>query len=173
MLTDFKSMPAPARIARGGLALPIVTMPDGTEPPYILCSRHPDGEIAIASIPRNPGENGKLKLVFPLADVTVAAGKLDRPIGIFGEYASLTLVSTTDLAGEHILAQDLAGTTPVDITAEVKIAGGRLTIPGSVIHRIGVMAGKPGDVSDPGLVLVVDRLCQFISHPPMKPASGG
>lgn len=168
-LTDFKSKAAPARIARGGIALPTVTMSEDKEPPYVLCSRHPDGEIAIASIPRNPGENGKLKLFFPLADVTVAAGKLDRPVGIFGEYASLTLTSTINFAGKRILAQDLAGTTPVDITAEVKTAGGRLTIPGSVIHRVGLMAGKPGDISDPGLVLVVKGLNRFVPKKPMKP----
>jgi hypothetical protein len=173
MLTDFKSKPAPARVARGGIALPTVTMPDGKEPPYVLCSRHPDGEIAIASIPRNPGEDGKLTLAFPLADVTVAAGALDRPVGIFGEYASLTLNSTADLAGKRVLAQDLAGKTPVDITAEVKIAGGTLTIPGPVIHRVGLMAAKPGDVSDPGLVLVVDGLSVFVPKKPMKPGMYG
>lgn len=169
MLTDFKSKPAPARIARGGLTLPTVTMPDGKEPPYVLCSRHPDGEIAIASIPRNPGENGELKLVFPPADVTVAAGKLDRPVGIFGEYASLTFVTSSNLAGKRILAQDLAGKTPVEITSEVKIAEGKLTIPGCVIHRVGLMAAKPGDVSDPGLVLVVEGLTRFVPKKPMRP----
>jgi len=169
MLTDFKSKPAPARIARGGLALAAVTMPEGKEPSYVLCSRHPEGEIAIASIPRNLGENGRLKLVFPLADVTVAVGKLDRPVGIFGEYASLTLATSSALAGKRILAQDLAGTTPVDITKEVKISDGRLTIPGSVIHRVGLMAAKPGDVSDPGLVLVIPELLRPVTMKPMKP----
>jgi hypothetical protein len=168
-LTDFQSKPAPARIARGGLALPAVTMPDGKEPPYILCSRHPDGEIAIASIPRNPGENGKLKLIFPLADVTVAVGKLDRPVGIFGEYASLTLTTSSPLVGKHILVQDLAGSTPVDITAEVKISQDRLTIPGAVLHRVGLSAAKPGDISDPGLVLVVSELLRPVTLKPMKP----
>ena len=169
LLTDHKSKPAPARIARGGLALPTVTMPDGKEPPYILSSRHPDGEIAIASIARNLNENGKGKLSFPLADVTLAAGKLDRPVGIFGEYASLTLATSSALAGKSILAQDLAGTTSVDITKEVKVSDGRLTIPGSVIHRVGLMAAKPGDVSDPGLVLVIPELLRPVTMKPMKP----
>jgi hypothetical protein len=168
-LSDFKSKPAPARIARGGLALPTVTMPDGKEPPYVLCSRHPDGEIAIASIPRNPGENGKPKLVFPLTDVTVAAGTLDRPVGIFGEYASLTLTTSNTLTGKRILAQDLAGTAPVDITKDVKVSNGSLTIPGAVIHRIGLMAAKPGDISDPGLVLVIPELLRPVPIKPMKP----
>jgi hypothetical protein len=170
LLSDFKSKPAPARIARGGMALPTVRMPDGSqETPYVLCCRHPDGEIAVAAIPRNPGENGRQKLAFPLADVTIDAGKLDRPVGVFGEYASLTLSTTADLAGRPILAQDLAGHTPVDITAEVKIDGGKLTIPGPVIHRVGLMAAGPGDISDPGLVLAVKGLTTFVPKKPMKP----
>jgi hypothetical protein len=170
MLTD-RGKTAPARITRGGLPLPTVTMPDGSkEPPYVLCSRHPDGEIAIATIPRDLGEiKGAHKMFFPLADVTIETGKLDRPVGVFGEYASLTLNSTADLAGKRILAQDLAGKTPVDITAEVKFTGGKLTIPGSVIHRVGLMAAKPGDVSDPGLVLAVEGLTRFVPKKPMKP----
>ena len=170
-LTDFKSKPAPARIARGGLALPTVTMSEGKEPPYVLCSRHPDGEIAVASIPRNPGASGKPGLVFPLADVTLDIGELNRPVGIFGEYSSLALVNASSLAGKRILAQDLAGKTPVDITAEVKVETGRLTIPGTVIHRVGLMAATPGDISDPGLVLVVEGLTKFAPKQPMKPGS--
>jgi len=169
-LNDHKSKPAPARIARGGLALATVTMPDGSkEPPYVLCARHPDGEIAISAITRNLNDGGRNKLVIPLADVTLDVGALDRPVGIFGQYASLTLKSASALKGRRILAQDLAGTTPVDITAEVKIDGGNLTIPGPVIQRVGLMAAQPGDLSDPGLVLVVDGLAKFIAKNPMKP----
>ncbi|MCX5684642.1 MAG: hypothetical protein NT049_13275 [Planctomycetota bacterium] len=168
-LSDFKSKPAPARIARGGLPLPTVTVPDGKEPPYVLCCRHPDGEIAVATVPRNLDANGRANITFPLADVTLDAGELNRPVGIFGEYASLTLVTTSTLAGKRILAQDLAGQTPVDITGEVKVDGGRLTIPGAVIHRVGLMAAKPGDVSDPGLVLAVEGLTKFVPKQPMKP----
>ena len=61
MLNDFKSKPAPARIARGGMGLATVTLPDGSkEPPYVLCCRHPDGEIAVASIARTwPAADGR------------------------------------------------------------------------------------------------------------------
>ena len=168
-LTDFKCQPAPARIARGGLPLPTVAVPDGKEPPYVLCSRHPDGEIAIASIPRGLNVYNKLTLEFPLADVSLDVGEINRPVGIFGEYANLTLLTTSDLAGKRILAQDLAGKTPMDITGEVKMEKGKLTIPGAVIHRVGLMAANSGDVSDPGLVLTVQGLTQFLPKPPMKP----
>jgi GNAT superfamily N-acetyltransferase len=144
-------------------------MPEGKEPPYVLCSRHPDGEIAVATVPRNLGVSGRAVISFPLADVSLQVGELNRPVGIFGEYASLTLVSTGDLGGRRILAQDLAGTTPVDITSEVKVSDGRLTIPGMVIHRVGLMAAKPGDISDPGLVLAIPGLTKFVAKPAMTP----
>jgi len=168
-LTDLKCRPAPARISRGGLPLPAVTVPGGKEPPYVLCSRHPDGEIAVATVPRNLGVGGRNAISFPLADVTLEVGELSRPVGIFGEYVSLTLVTTSELAGKRILAQDLAGTTPVDITSEVKVSDGRLTIPGAVIHRVGLMAAKPGDISDPGMVLAIPGLTKFVPKQPMKP----
>jgi hypothetical protein len=169
LLTDAKSKPAPARIARGGLPLPTVSMPMGGEPPYVLCCRHPTGEIAVASIPRHLTSNGRNQVVMPLADVTVEAGVLAGPIGIFGEFANLTLRTTSDLAGKRIRAQDLAGDTPVDITAEVTIERGALTIPGAVLKRVGLMAATAGDLSDPGLVLVIDGLTPVTVKPAMEP----
>jgi len=169
LLTDANSKPAPARIARGGLPLPTVTMPTGGEPPYVVCCRHPTGEIAVASIPRHLTINGRNQVMTPLADVTIAAGVLSGAIGIFGEFASLTLRTTSDLAGKRIRAQDLAGDTPVDITAEVQIGTGTLMIPGAVLKRVGLMAAKPGDLSDPGVILVIDGLTPVTVKPPMKP----
>lgn len=176
-LSAEKKAGAPARIARGGLPLPTVTAPQGKPVPYVLCSRFPDGEIAVATIGRSlgdPAPSGRFKgmraLVVPPADVTLEAGRLDRPVGVFGEYASLTLTTSADLIGKRILAQDLAGTVPVDITAEVSVTKGRLTIPGAVIHRVGTMAGKPGELSDPGLVLAIPGLTVFVPKPAMTPA---
>ena len=143
-----------------------MTVPAGSEPPYVLCSRHANGEIAIATIGRAVDNED---VVIPRADVRLEVGELDRPVGIFGEYASLTFVTTSPLAGKRILAQDLAGKTPVDITREVKVSDGRLTIPGAVIHRVGLMAARPGDISDPGLVLAVEGLTQIMPKKPMKP----
>lgn len=159
----------PARIARGGLPLPTVAVPGGGEAPYVLCSRHPDGEIAIATIARR---TAKGEVINP-ADVTLEIGELRRPVGIFGEYASLTLATTSMLKGRRVLAQDLAAKSPVDITGEVKVEGGRLTLPGTVIHRVGLMAATPGDVSDPGLVLAVEGLTRFIPKKPMAPHNFG
>ena len=57
----------------------------------------------------------------------------------------------------------------MDITAEVKVEDRRLTIPGAVIHRLGLMAAKPDDISDPGLVLVIAELLRPAAMKPMKP----
>jgi len=169
MVTDFKSKPAPARITRGGLPLPTLTMPGGKEPPYVLAGRHRDGEIGVATIPRSFEVDGRRALRFPLADVVLDVGRLRRPVGVFGRYRSLALVTRGDLSGKRILAQDLAGDTPVDITADVRIDGGRLTIPGDVIRRVGLMAATPGDLSDPGLVLMVEGLTRAAPKEAMKP----
>jgi hypothetical protein len=172
VLNDFKCKPAPARIARGGLPLPEVTLPDGGgEPPYVVCARHPEGPIAVATIPRRLANGGRAALVFPRASVTLDVGRLDRPIGIFGDYASLTLRSGSDLSGRRILAQDLAADACVDVTAEVQVRGGDLTIPGEVIRRVGLQAATAGDVSDPGLVLAIDGLTEFVRQSRMKPGT--
>ena len=168
-LTDQKAKPAPARIARGGLALPEVGMPDGGEPPYVVCARHPGGEVALATAPRHLAIGGRSRLVFPRADVTLAVGALDRPVAVFGVYASVTLRTTVPWAGHRLLAQDLAGHTAVDITGDVTVRDGAVTIPGAVLERVGLMAAKPGDVSDPGLVLAVEGLTDLAAAPPMRP----
>lgn len=121
-------------------------------------------------IPRHLAIGGKAGVIFPLTDVTIDVGNLDRPVGIFGCYSSISLSTTCDLTGKQIFAQDLAGNTPIDISSEVKIETNRIIIPGSVIQRVGLMAAKPNDISDPGLVLAVKGHTIFGVKKPMKPA---
>jgi hypothetical protein len=64
------------------LPLPRVSVPEGKDAPYVLGSRHPDGESAVATISRNPGAKGRPRLVFPLADVALDVGELTRPVGM-------------------------------------------------------------------------------------------
>lgn len=90
-----------------------------------------------------------------MADVTLQVGQDSGPIGIFGRYRSLTLVFDKSVAGRRVLAQDLAGDTPQDITRLVRVSGDRVLIPGAVIDDVGRRAATPGDESDPGLVLVI------------------
>ena len=52
-----------------------------------------------------------------------------------------------------VIAQDLAGDLPVDISRKVRIQGNRLIIPGKIIRKIGLMNATPGDLSAPGMVI--------------------
>jgi hypothetical protein len=84
-------------------------------------------------------------------------GDAKGPVGIFGYYRSLQLCYDKPLDKDaRIWAQDLIGKQPVDITAEVKIMDNTLTLPGSLLERIGTQAKHPNDESAPGLVLVIE-----------------
>ena len=55
----------------------------------------------------------------------------------------------------HALLGRLLHQIPQNITRLVRVSGGHVIIPGTVIDRIGRSAAAPGDKSDPGLVLVI------------------
>ncbi len=151
-----ESEAAPASVARG-LPLPQVTLASGTVKPFVVASRNPNGAVAVATLGRTlcPSAADRQWITGEVADVTLQAGPNSGPVGIFGRFHSLTLVFDSSVAGQRVLAQDLAGTAPEDITRLVHILGGRLTIPGTVIDRVGRSAAAPGDKSDPGLVVVI------------------
>lgn len=140
---------APARVSRG-MALPEVS-DTGDDRPFILASRYPNGAVAIASIGRALGREYVSKEV----SVTVPLENWDIPIGLFGYFKEVTFILPTKISGKKIYAQDLAGEMPVNITRKVKIKGNRLTLPGEVIRKIGLMNASEGDCSDPGLVLKI------------------
>ena len=81
--------------------------------------------------------------------------KQPAPIYIlFGRFREVCLIYPGPIQRKpRVLAQDLAGDMPVDITTEVTIEGSKLLIPGEVIRRVGLMAASPGDLSAPGLVI--------------------
>jgi hypothetical protein len=140
---------APARVSRG---LPLPEVVCEGEPPFVLAGRFPNGAIAVATQGRTlHGTNW----FFPPADVTVQLGSSNGPIGIFGRYRSLTLQSAAPFGKVHVFAQDLAGDRSEDITSKVKIKANKVELPGSLIEEIGLKAATKGDVSDPGLVLVI------------------
>ncbi len=141
---------APAVIARG-LEKPTVTLMHGdTLKPYILASRYPNGAIAIASI----GRTIDREYLIPRADVVLRVARCDKPFGIFGHYNSLTIQVDQQTPFTRILAQDLAGNAPTDITRQVVHKGNQITIPGKVIDTVGLAAATRGDKSEPGMVLV-------------------
>ena len=143
---------APARVSRN-MPLPIVDDPSD-ERPYILCSTYPTGAIAISAIGRAIGRQYICKEVA----VTAHAKDWYAPIGLFGYFKEVCLQYPEPIWHKRnrkprVLAQDLAGEKAVDITTEVTIEKCKLTIPGEVIHRVGLMASSPGDLSAPGLVI--------------------
>ena len=141
---------APARIARN-LPLPSVTS-EGTDPPFVIAGRFPNGAVAVCTLERT--RKGRAWFL-PAADVSVDAGDATGPFGVFGHYRSLTLHLTTPL--RRVRAQDLAGDRSAEITKQVHISGAAITIPGALIDRVGTAAGTPGDPSDPGMVLAIER----------------
>jgi len=142
---------APARVARN-MPLPEVIPADDGEFPYAAASRHPDGPVALATLPRTAPDRG---IFLPLAHVEVELTDTHVPLGIFGRYASLTINLGEPLDGRSVWVQDLAGSEAVNVTAGVEIDGSRLILTGDLIDREGTAAATPGDLSDPGLVLAL------------------
>ncbi|WP_316823921.1 hypothetical protein [Pedobacter miscanthi] len=143
---------APAIITRG-LKKPVVSVKKGELKPYILASKYPNGSVAIAAIGRTIDRN----YLTPRADVTLEVENLDQPFGIFGHYNTLTLELVKLRSFTKVLAQDLAGEFPLDITKQIKIKGNKITIPGKLIDKVGLSAASPGDQSAPGMVLVFQK----------------
>lgn len=142
---------APASVSRG-MQLPDVKCDE--EPPYIMCSKHPNGAVAVGTLPRISAEKG---IYYPLADVTVQLDDINSPIGIFGRFRSLTIIFPGNkyLKKARIYGQDLAGETAIDITEMVDLQSDQIFIPGDVIHKTGLAAATEGDLSEPGMVLRV------------------
>ncbi len=123
------------------------------ERPFVVAGKNPRGPLAVAVLPRLSREKGIHDV---LADVTIEAGDGAEPIGVFGHYRSLTINFSRAVAASRVLAQDLAGTHAVDITARIQRVGANaIRLPGELIEQVGRSAASPGDVSDPGLVLVL------------------
>lgn len=140
---------APAVMSRN---MPLPNVSGAGELPFVMASRNPNGAIAIATQPRRSMEKG---LHFPLASIVLDAGNGKQPVGIFGRYQNLTLQFSQPIGNRRVLAQDLADNTATDITDLVTIKGNSLLLSGELINRIGLSAASPGDVSAPGLVLVL------------------
>jgi hypothetical protein len=139
---------APARVTRN---MPLERLKTPTlEPPFLVASLHPNGATAVATLSRIAPLGGFL---YPLVDVELEVEEPLEPIGVFGSYRSLTLVCDGPPSKFRLLAQDLAGDTPIDITSDVRVEGTRVTLPGPLLQRVGTSAQPAGDVSDPGLVL--------------------
>jgi hypothetical protein len=141
---------APAIITRGLEKLTVTLKKGDTLKPYILASRYPNGAIAIASVGRTLGR----EYITPRVDVTLKVNRFDKPFGIFGHYNSVIVQVNKPARHSRIYAQDLAGTRPTDVTAQISRKGNNFTIPGALIDKIGLSAATKGDKSEPGMVLL-------------------
>jgi len=139
---------APARVSRD-MPLPVVEGVD--DPPFVVCSRHPNGATAVATLPRTSLENRNRST--PLADVSIESG--DGKIGIFGRYRSLRVRHKNASARSRVWVQDLAGEIAVDVTSAISIDGSDVVFPGELLDRIGLQARSPGDLSDPACVVKI------------------
>jgi hypothetical protein len=149
---DHRDGSAPARIARGDLAIPTVEVDAGELLPYVLVSRSPNGSVSIATI----GRTRDRTYTTPKARVTQNVGNATT-IGVFGVFAQLTLRFKDPIDHCQVLAQDLAGNDPTEITAQVAIGGTSLALPGELISKVGLSAAHADDLSEPGLVLVIRK----------------
>jgi hypothetical protein len=140
---------APARLSRG-LPLPEVINPNPNQP-FVLSSQYPNGTVAIATIGRGIKRNYFLQRM----NIEQKIYNINAPIGIFGDYESLSLRLPFNIEGGKykVYGQDLAGDKPMDVTKEIIFSGNEVKIPGDVIRRVGLSAATRGDISDPGLVL--------------------
>ena len=149
---DTVRVSAPARVSRG-MSLPKVGTQDPSRP-FVLASRYPNDAVAVTTVGRSLGREYVLREV----PVEVEIPALESPVGVFGRYESLTLRYPYALGKVKVLAQDLAAYEAMDITGRVTVEGNKLIVPGSVIAEVGLSAASEGDVSDPGLILSVERL---------------
>ena len=152
-------------ITRGGLPLPTVKVATG-EPPFVIASRHPNGALTIATLGRtvciSPDDR---KYGMPLADITLAAGKLTGPIGIFGRYQTLTLTFDAPMAGRTILAQDILDTQAKDITARPSSRATPSRCRAVSLTRSAWKKPPRGINPDPGLVIFISGAESPTSHP--------
>ncbi len=99
-----------------------------------MAARYPSGAVPVVTRPRLAPGRG---LYTPLAAVTVDTDCAAGPVGVFGRLASLTLGLSRPSADLRVWAQDLAADEAVEVTSEVVVADGRLTVPGVLLDRIG------------------------------------
>jgi hypothetical protein len=143
---------APAVICRN--VPPASVQPGGCGPdrPYVVASRHPNGALAVATLERVSPDRGA---VTPLADIVIGVDDVQAPIGLFGSFERVTIRAAGITSASRIWAQDLAGDTPVDVTAQVTLESGSVAIPGALAGRLCPRFNEFDD-SRPGIVLTLD-----------------
>ena len=141
---------APAIMARN-IALPEVNYEELA--PYVMASKFPNGATAIATEGRvTPNQSW----IHPKAAITLKEVALNKPIGIFGYYKSLTIEFLQVLPDNvKIYGQDLLSEKAIDITEKIQVSDNKIVIQGDLIEEIGTMAGDVGDISVPGMLIKI------------------
>lgn len=155
-----------AGITFGGILPPVV--------PYLVTTKYPNGAVAITTLgrtsPRPVGYHTPRVHVFQSMLIgsvtssseyyTLKTNATLPPIGIFGVFSNLSLgfLPGTVSSMSRVLAQDLAGEDVTDVTSHILLnkSSDVITIGGDLIHSIGTAAQPAGDISEPGLVIVVE-----------------
>lgn len=156
-LKDIKILPeggtvrqkAPAILARN-MEFPQVEAPEG-ERAFLACSRHPQtGAVGIAFVPRTCGDR---KFYTPRMKASFSMGAFVKPLGIFGEFAVLTVLLEESVEG-RVYLQDLCRDEAVDVTESVVAEGSkRLVVDFALLKEEGWLDNDAGDVSAPGFML--------------------
>lgn len=140
---------APAILARN-MEFPKAETMDG-EKAFLACSRHPrTGAVGIAFIPRTCGER---KLYTPRMNVSFHMGAFVKSLGIFGEFAVLTVL-LEEAVERRVYLQDLCREEAVDVTELVVTEDSRrLVVDFALLKENGWLDNDAGDVSAPGFML--------------------
>lgn len=140
---------APACIARN-IALPRVHAKQ--EKPFVFAAKFPNGAVAVGIQERTRSGQG---WYMPAASTELNVGEAPGPFGIFGCCSSLQLVFSRPIADRRILVQDLMSDAAHDVTPQVRIDGNRLELTESQMRSFGLSGATKGDLSSPGMVLVL------------------
>ena len=150
IMGDTVKISAPEYICRN-CEPPAVTADENGNVPYIVGSKNPNGVFSVATL----GRTIERKYEIPKCDMVIDVGEADF-IGVFGEYKNLILkTSCKDI--RRILMQDLADDRAYDVTKMVAIDDDKITISGELINKIGTIAQPDDDISEPGVVIKLEK----------------
>jgi hypothetical protein len=140
---------APAVMARN-IDLPVVKAQG--EKPFVFAARFPNGAVAVGAQERTRPDKA---WYMPSCAVTLHVGDAPGPFGIFGEFDRLTLTFAGSQRSRRVIVQDLAGDTPVDITALVEFEGTAIHLDGNLLRKAGLRSGTHGDLSSPAAAIAL------------------
>jgi hypothetical protein len=118
--------------------------------PYVICSRFPNGNYAVGTMLRTDSVKG---FIYPLADVAIQCDQL-APVGIFGNFKSLTIYYNPENNFKQVFMQDLAGDKAIDITDLIIRDKKSIKISGEILKLVGLSAAEKNDISEPGSLLI-------------------